>query len=379
MLERCSIYIAEDLSIRSHEYLYLLYRPLMGVNACILYEVMTALAGKPIVPEDLQDFTSLTRKQLENARRQLEQYMLLTTFQSKDGKEHRYYLYAPLNPEAFLHHEIFSRLTVNNLSSGRYEKLCQLYTKENMPDENMENISEALQATELEDSWTQAKEIALQNHIPAPSELKRYPFDWELFFRGMDRSIPSRLRTKENMTRIAYLAHIYGLDERTMRKYVIRGIDSSRRAIDFDIVTGVLQSTSKAGTRKTKTGESSPAAFYADMLPEGFQVLPSESRLLIELSTAYHFSDEVIKEMVKYCIEQCQGVLNENYIRKVAASWSREKIDTRQKALEKIQKSRSYKSREAPMPEWYYAEDPGKPDEDLLARALALQKGLSEK
>lgn len=378
MAQTCTIKMAEDLSVQSHSYLFMLYKPLMGMQACTLYEILCACDGKKVVPEDLKDFTGLTDSQLEAARVKLEQFMLLSTYQSEDQKDWIYRVYPPQSPRKFLTHEVFSRLFMNNISAGRYERLVELYDLKDEIPASYTNVSASMNPAELENSWTEKKETLLQHYIPSGSDLKRYPFDWQLFFRGMERSIPYRLRTRDNMARIAYLSHMYGLNEEDMRRYVVRGIPSDRNEINFDLVVQYLDTSTKTGSR-SKTHQNlpeSPAEHLQKTLPEGVYLLDAERKTLADLSLKYGFPDEVINYMIDVALEACNQKFNERYIKKMAAAWHRAKINTLEKAREYTKPAPNRtQPQTASLPDWYYKEDPGKADADTIAELEALLKG----
>lgn len=341
----------------------------------MLYEVMLGLAGKNIILEDILDFSGLTEGQFRMARKKLEQYLLLTTYTDDAESRYEFWMHAPKSAEEFLRHDIFGRLIINNVSSGRYERIRQLFVSQEEP-HGLKNVSDILKARELETGWTEQKETMLQSYIPAASDLKNYPFDWNLFYQGMRRSIPPRLRTRENQSRIAYLANMYGISEEDMRRYVIRGITSERASIDFDVIQDLLTASTKTQAGTGDPLKDSPVQYLQEHLPNGEKVLESEKKLVMDLSQTYGFGFDVINLLIQYCMDQCDQSVNEKYVKKVAASWWRKGISTAAKAQAEIERSKQYKSGDAPMPDWYYQskEANEKPDEDLLAEILALEQ-----
>ena len=96
---------------------------------------------------------------------------------------------------------------------------------------NYVDISEKMDLSCLE-SWTQEKEETYLNLKPEEGKLK-YDFDFETFLKGADRIFPMRYRTKENLSRIASLASIHGIDAVDMRKYVQRSINPNTHIFDL--------------------------------------------------------------------------------------------------------------------------------------------------
>lgn len=453
-MKECIIKIQEDLSVHAHEYLFLLYKPLIGTRAVELYEIMQALAGKPISNEDLLDFTNMSENQLAKTRRKLEHFMLLSTYQNNETGALEYHLYAPLAPRAFLQHDIFGRLIINNLSAGRYKRLTQLYDVD-LDVSGLTNLTESMPPEDLDDKWSQAKEKIWLEYLPTGSDLSRFPFDWDLFFRGMERSFPERLRTKENLVQIASLAHVYGVGEEDMRKIVNRAIPSDRSRIQFDVVTESLLGTSKiirqddaaesisnqphqdllkipdeagmpavggvysaistpaavsasaASLANEAKGSSAPTAamtteqfakkkkgspfrqkapkpsispisYYASTLAPGTFPLPSERKLIAKLTTLYHFSDEVAVELLRHCLQQCDGRLVERYVEKAAASWYREHIQDVEQAKAYMEKQKPAYAKEAPLPDWYYQQETTEATPQMIEEAMRAMRIAEE-
>ena len=89
---------------------------------------------------------------------------------------------------------------------------------------------------------------------------QKYDFDFATLFKGMDRVIPVRYRTKENLDRIAEMAKIYGIDAKDMRKYVQRSINPSTHVFDLEKLKNMVMGNrkvvkNKQGSISNVTGE----------------------------------------------------------------------------------------------------------------------------
>lgn len=383
---QCKIRIADDLSVHCHEYIFLLYKPLMGAAAAELFEILCALASssKALTLEDVLTFSGMNEGMFLQARKKLEQYSLLVSYCSEDENAWEFHLYNPRTPKEFLRHEVFGRMMINKFPAERFEKIKEIYDLDYSTG-NLRNVSQSMKADELEDEWSQQKETVLQLYIPPSQELARYPFNWEVFFKGMRRVFPTRLRTKQNMVQIAYLAHMFGLSEENIRKYVVRGMRENNSYIDFDYVMDCLMKTVKTKPAWNDPEKASPVLYLKSLQPEGTEILQNERRLLLELSASYQFSDEVINTLIEYCLNACNHAFVDNYIKKVANTWKRAKVDTRKKALDFIaQDSRkpAYKNPgqvDTSLPDWYSKTEKKPASDELYAQAMALQKELRDK
>lgn len=108
-------------------------------------------------------------------------------------------------------------------------------------------------------------------------------------------------------------------------------------------------------------------------------IAKADENLIMSLSTNYGFSNEVVNLLIEYTLEATNQRFQRAYVEKVASTWNRLKIKTRQEAIQYIesQKANNYASRKEvnqSLPEWYSQQESTPPDEELLAKALALQK-----
>lgn len=75
-----------------------------------------------------------------------------------------------------------------------------------------------------------------------------FEFDWNEFFKGMDRIFPKRVRTKENLTCIWEQAARYHVDTEEMKKYVQRSINPHTGVFDREKLKALVRYNSKRRT-----------------------------------------------------------------------------------------------------------------------------------
>lgn len=377
-----------DLSEKSHGYLSFLYRPLMMPRCSDLYESLYSLSlmKSRFETSEILEFCALNEGLFVQLRKELERFFLLSTYTDEKQNTLCIYIYAPLPPREFLRHDLLGRLFLARTSSSYYQKIKTLYGLDDEPQNRMKNISEKLQPERLEEQWSQEKEIVLQKEKPAPIR-NQYPFDWNDFFKGMQRTFPERLRTESNKARISMLAGVYGMNEKQMRRFVARYINDSKSAIDFDRLENDLQFTNRSQEPKAVPKDLyqlPPVQFLGTLQSNNSAVLPSERKLVQDLATDYSFAWEVVNTLLEYCMKECDMAIVEKYVRTVANTWARNGIDTRQKALEFINREPKKKySRRQParadgstLPDWYKQTETTPASDELVAKALAVQKEL---
>lgn len=348
--------ISLNLPTNWQTFLYLLYRPLIGEQACTLYTILYSLAqcNSKIQEEDVECCMMSTPGLIKQARERLEKYELLKSYANAQGQLAYIELCPPLNADLFMKHPIYRRLIQQKVGAEGIERIKRLFEPKKI---KLQNISQSLNPDEEQDfDFLENAQESVSWHEP-----QTYDFDWDLFFYTMDRTIPQRLRTRENMSYIAYLANLYGLEEVNMRRIVVRHFDEEKTRIDFDGVIDDLKHSNLIKEGEFNNYAQSPIVFLKTHQPVQAKVLPKEKALLTNLSQS--FSNELINTIVEYAMEQCEGQFIEPYITTLANNMARMNIQTRQEALHYFQTKRTFSSKSSlrtslgpervNVPEWY--------------------------
>lgn len=351
--------------------LYLLYYPLLSKDACIVYSLIHCFGNKTIEQSTLMQLCDLSNHQFIAARKQLEQFHLLRTYWNKEDSSFLYRLFAPLHADEFLSHDTFSRLLLNRVGSNKFDQLKRYFARSSSLDATYEDVSEKTDVSPL-DNWSSEKEQAFVALRPVNEEVVTYHFDFSRFFQGMDRIIPFRLRTKENLSRIAQLADLHGISEDMMRKYVIRSINFSKDAINFDTLKEYIYKNRTHVRHLSDQYQLAPVQFMA-ACQNGTPVAYGDRIIIENLSKQYKFSNEVINVLIEYVLSQTGQKFPKSYVEKVAGTWARLHIDTKEKALKQIEQP---KKRSNENSSWYDQVDETKADESLIEEVQAKQNQL---
>lgn len=330
-----------------------LYYPLMNREAVVLYVLLTSLDQHSLHQDMLLRMSGMNQTAFVNARKFLEQFQLLKTYQTEGNW--LYHLYAPLNAKQFFAHDTFSRLFLEVVGSQRFDAVKLLLQEKTVP-ENMQDVSETLNLSRLA-SWNDAKEkVYLQRKNDANDYLKKYRFDFNAFFVGMDRIFPLRMRSKETLSRIGQLADIHGISPEDMRKYVNRSINPSTYYFDWDKLKSYVYGNQTKVEKVDDIYQLAPVQFMMHM-QNNAPVAPSDRALIEKLCNEYHFSNEVANVLIEYTLKHTNQEFPKSFVEKVAASWVRKGIDTKEKALKAINgshtKPKSPSKKNTSYPEWY--------------------------
>lgn len=366
----------EHLSSEQRQSLNLLYGPLMGKNSICLYEFLGSIQNL-VELEDVYLLLNMNASQFDIARNRLEQYHLIETFVHEGDM--LILLYAPLLPDSFLCHETYSRLYLASVGAKCFDKVKAMLYKDKTVSSSYTKVESPLDVSIL-DSWNESKEIAFEKVKPTIKQ--KYDFDFATLFKGMDRIFPVRLRTSENLDRIAEMAKIYGIDAKDMRKYVQRSTNPSTHVFDLEKLKDMVMRNRKVMEVSKDPYKMSPVKFLQNK-QNGIPVVKSDQALIERLCKEFQFPIEVVNTLIEYTLQQTNQQFSRNYVEKVAASWVRLGVDSRKKALDIINQSplenkRDKKAEKVVLDDKFYTQKEEKSDAQLHKEMLELQKMLKE-
>lgn len=366
----------EHLSSEQRQSLNLLYGPLMGKNSICLYEFLGSIQNL-VELEDVYLLLNMNASQFDVARNRLEQYHLIETYVHEGDM--LILLYAPLLPNSFLCHETYSRLYLASVGAKCFDKVKAMLYKDKTVSSSYTKVESPLDVSIL-DSWNESKEIAFEKVKPTIKQ--KYDFDFATLFKGMDRIFPVRLRTSENLDRIAEMAKIYGIDAKDMRKYVQRSTNPSTHVFDLEKLKDMVMRNRKVMEVSKDPYKMSPVKFLQNK-QNGIPVVKSDQALIERLCKEFQFPIEVVNTLIEYTLQQTNQQFSRNYVEKVAASWVRLGVDSRKKALDIINQSplenkRDKKAEKVVLDDKFYTQKEEKSDAQLHKEMLELQKMLKE-
>ena len=366
----------EHLSSEQRQSLNLLYGPLVGKNSICLYEFLGSIQNL-VELEDVYLLLNMNASQFDIARNRLEQYHLIETYVHEGDM--LILLYAPLLPDSFLCHETYSRLYLASVGAKCFDKVKAMLYKDKTVSSSYTKVESPLDVSIL-DSWNESKEIAFEKVKPTIKQ--KYDFDFATLFKGMDRIFPVRLRTSENLDRIAEMAKIYGIDAKDMRKYVQRSTNPSTHVFDLEKLKDMVMRNRKVIEVSKDPYKMSPVKFLQNK-QNGIPVVKSDQALIERLCKEFQFPIEVVNTLIEYTLQQTNQQFSRNYVEKVAASWVRLGVDSRKKALDIINQSpienkRDKKAEKVVLDDKFYTQKEEKSDAQLHKEMLELQKMLKE-
>ena len=363
------------LSTQSMTNLMLLYYPLMNRESIALYALMNSLCNQDIEQDVLLSLSGMGHSSFVRARKYLEQFNLLKTYHGQDAWI--YHLYAPLSASAFLSHDTYSRMFFQSVGSVRFDYIRTLLLKNQKLPKGFEEVSESIDLSSLE-NWSDEKENMHASMAPKEKEDRKYNFNFDEFLTGMEQIFPLRMRSKETMHRIGQLADIHGIDAKEMKKYVMRSINPRTHYFDWEHLKNQIYKNKSIQT-KQEGYSMAPVQFFSRM-QNGAPVAKADRVLIERLCTEYHFPNEVVNILIEYTLKQTNQQFPRSYVEKVASSWVRQGIDSKEKALAAIQKpNKKTVTKQKDYPEWYKNTEQHDASQELIDEVNAMLEGLGGK
>lgn len=126
----------------------------------------------------------------------------------------------------------------------------------------------------------------------------------------------------------------------------------------------------------------SPVKFLQNK-QNGISVVKSDQALIERLCTEFQFPVEVVNTLIEYTLQQTHQQFSRNYVEKVAASWVRLHVDSRNRALEiinqgSVENRKEKKIENVVLDDKFYTQKEDKSDSQIQQEMLELQKMLKE-
>lgn len=356
-----------------------LYQPLVGIEATSLYFTFWQEqdpAGKIIseTHHQLMSFMNLSLDRILKARRKLEAVGLLRTFRKKqtDPGFFVYQMNPPMPPDRFFHDGLLSVFLYHQVGPRDYQRLSTLFKSEQpFSTGDFEEITRAFNdvfetipqsETEEKQSLTAGSDEWMKR-AAAPGARLRHTFDFKALKGFLSEAIVSEdALTAEVRSAVEKLAFIYQTDPFDMS----RAIESaSLESGDVDIASlrkevrdfyrlehganelpALYDRTQPAADREMQekqpeTEEERLVLWYEsnspyqllEQLGNGSKPQPPDLRLIENLMFTTKLNPGVINVLIDYIVHVNHNNLNQAFVEKIAAQWSRANIRTVRQAM----------------------------------------------
>lgn len=364
--------IKVDFSLSFHQIsaLYSLYQPIIGTDAVALYMTLLSEGSSQKVGESHNRLCVIMNRsmtQVESARKQLEQFLLLKTYIKVEENRTNvaYEMFAPLNGRTFLGQEGYRRLLSQALGQKQYELTMSKWLNESKIKEGYTDISESPRSLDnVADIETTSFELV---RMADQFDDTQISFDYETFLSTTSPLVfPNEVRTAENLRLIGQMATLYGVSVDRMRIQVGRFTDYKNRTFDQN---GFRYSFYRMNQLETfgKEGYDLPPVSFLQSKQNGAMVTVVDRKLLDHLAVDMKFRNDVINVLIEYVLQINNNKLTNSFVDKIAGEWSRVPITTREEALAYIESKKKEPAkgvRKASLPDYYETRQKGEDNAD---------------
>lgn len=343
-----------------------LYQPLVGTKALSLY-LSLLLAGSSLISkfrhQHLCNILDVNIDELEQTRFKLEQFRLIRTYlKTENGKStYLYQILPPLNVLSFIKHSLYSRLLIQRLGKEDYQiVIASLLTPERRKNDFHE-ISKPFDKEMLK-KWDHDNEVVYRNlqvNKQAVCHNTDLPYDLNQIINQMSRLVfPIEARTQENIDKISEYIVCFGISEQQLKLLIGKCSSLEQKSLDLEKFKFLAQKIDGVYDSKVDKYQQAPILFLKS-LQNNLPVTNIDRRLLEYLSIDLKMKNEVINTIVEYVLANNDQRLTKNYVEAIASSFNRANIDTRLKAINKLNdfnKNRKNVARVKPqevLPEYY--------------------------
>ncbi|NCB32959.1 MAG: hypothetical protein EOM64_03585 [Erysipelotrichia bacterium] len=321
-----------------------LYQPLCGTQAIMLYLTLYSEGRNQHTQEThgrLCALMNCSAEDLEKARIHLEEMLLMRTFE-QDGDQKNSYVYllhAPLSSAGFLSSREFALEYARIMGKKESDMTSAKLAAGRLSTSGYKDITRPVSyATRSRCSEIEDISSHIEPRYSFSNDDTAINFDYEHFIATTSALVfPAELRTQETMNLIGKLATVHGLSADRMRILVMRCVNLSAMTFDSDGLK-ILAEKSDPDINSAKDIYSLPPVSFLQAKQNGAPVSQSDKKILENLLVKYKFAPDIINIMIEYILKVSQNRLIRSFVEMIAGEWSRDGVDTRDKAFKETKK-----------------------------------------
>lgn len=220
-----NIYSSFTLSNDDVAVISLLYTPLMGSDALMLYMGFNSLLernnlkSEELIHQDFLDIYSLSALNFTKARIKLEGIGLLISYETSD-KNYVYVLCPPLTAKNFIKDATLGLYLYSKIRRETFDYLYNHFKIEKLDKNKYVNITKSFDevyTSQITNEITFDKFKYILGKKPNKNiRIKDYKFDFDIFVKGINQDFLDTGITKNFKEQVCNLAFVYGFDEYEM-------------------------------------------------------------------------------------------------------------------------------------------------------------------
>ena len=352
-----NIYSSFTLSSDDVSVVSLLYAPLMGSDALMLYLGLYSLLernnlkSEKIKHQDFFDIFSLNQTSFLKARIKLEGIGLLISYEMAD-KSYTYVICPPLTAKGFIKDATLGLYLYAKTSKETFEFIYNHFKVEKIDKANATNITKTFDEvyqSQVDNEITYDKfKYILGKRTNRNLKIKNYNFDFDFFVKGINLDFLETGITKTFKDQISNLAFVYGFNETEMMGLYSDSINA-RGIYDYKLLKNKANALFKfkknmnAPKLVNKDDDLvadkdlceyldnvSPKQLLEDIIPDYPEKYLST---LNDVYASLEFPRGVLNCMVLKVLKDKGELPTLNYFKKMAFSWSENNIFTTEDAI----------------------------------------------
>ncbi len=352
-----NIYSSFTLSNDDVNVVSLLYAPLMGSDALMLYLGLYSLIernnlkSESIKHEDFFDIFSFTSVSFLKARIKLEGIGLLISYEMQD-KSYTYVICPPLTAKSFIKDATLGLYLYAKITKDTFDFIYNHFKVEKIDKANAINITKTFDdvyQSQIDNEITYDKfKYILGKRTNRNLKIKNYNFDFDFFVKGINLDFLETGITKNFKDQIQNLAFVYGFNETEMMSLYSDSINT-KGIYDYKILKNKANDlfkfkrnmkAPKLINKDDEMVENKDLCDYlnnvtaADLLEGAMPNYPEKYlKTLNDVYAEIMLPRGVINCMVLKIIKDKGELPTLNYFKKMALSWSENNIYTTEDAI----------------------------------------------
>ena len=315
--------------------LILFYAPLINADSLYLYQYLYYDFNNAFTSiNELLNRINYSINQFEKCLEKLNQYGLLKTL--SNDEQYILILKEPLTIRQFMQDDILVRNFVLHNSGKNYQRIISdIYESPKYPE--YKDISVKLPIDSLS-NWSKEDETYIKER---KKETNNYAFDTlfdvNKFLADISLNLfPARLRSKENLYKIARMADLYNISYDKMRSFIPKISNINSNNLDFNKLTYLCMNTASEYDKVASDEYDTPCLNYLMSLQDGKEATEFDKGIIFKLANEYHLSVPVINVLLAHALKNCDNRLISSYIYPIAADFYRNDIKTANDALDRL-------------------------------------------
>ena len=351
-----SVYASSILSTQDRKIMSVLYLPIIGMDATILYFVLWSdLEGDSVMSKILRPFSRLSNlldisiSKLNKACDHLEAVGLIQRY----VKDNHFILVlkSPKSANAFFNHDIFRAMLKEKVGEEEYGRSKMYFAYKPSIPAGYINASKTFSDVYEYPNATKPEQNDLVERSEGKPELN---YNFEQLYSGLG-NVSKFAFTDKIKEAIGNIMYVYNISIVDMRSIILKAYNFKNMSIDVDKIrffasTYYPNNKPLIKEKKNKDVKYSGAKDIDEFINlcesctpfeylskrDGNSPVGPDLQLLIELRNQFNLPSSVLNVIIEFALQKNDNILPKQYVLKLASSLQRSKINNAYDAITKL-------------------------------------------